>query len=230
MDDAPEIGRGVMLVCEIAGEPVARRRRDRPRRRSCARRDATWRRINALAVEGFGWIRRDEPVWPPRAVDATYEAFVDGGAAVARGPRRPVAAPARRAVRSKRGSAKRGPTTRPAGWRTATSTRPTSSRATAGYTGVIDLGEMRGAEPHYDLAYFLVQDRGGCDARGSDRRLCGGDAVRPDDLTERMRRSATVIVRRSSADGSTRDGIESLERPSGRWWLAGSARSWTTRT
>ena len=83
------------------------------------------------------------------------------------------------------------------------------------YTGVIDLGEMRGAEPHYDLAYFLVQDP----AREMlDDLIAGyadvGDA--PGDL----RGSATVIVATQLCRWIDRDGVESLDRPSGRWWLA----------
>ena len=78
VDDAPEIGRGVMLVREIEGAPLAGGDvTDRAPILRAAGRDLA--RINAIAVEGFGWIRRDEPVWPPRGEDETYAAFVDGG-------------------------------------------------------------------------------------------------------------------------------------------------------
>ena len=80
---------------------------------------------------------------------------------------------------------------------------------------MIDLGEMRGAEPHYDLAYFLVQDPG---REMLDDLIAGyadvGDA--PSDL----RGSATLIVATQLCRWIARDGIESLDRPSGRWWLA----------
>ena len=87
------------------------------------------------------------------------------------------------------------------------------------YTGVIDLGEMRGAEPHYDLAYFLVQDPAG----GKLPDLLAGYAEvapTPGDLDERLRRSAVVIVATQLCRWIDRDGIEALDRPSGRWWLA----------
>jgi hypothetical protein len=128
MDDAPEIGRGVMLVREVPGEPLdGADGVDRAPILRAAGRDLA--RINAVEVEGFGWIRRDEPVWPPRGEDATYGAFVDSGSAsisVVAGrldgdQARVLAARVDRA---------RG-TTRPAVWRTVTSTRPISISTTA---------------------------------------------------------------------------------------------------
>ncbi len=86
------------------------------------------------------------------------------------------------------------------------------------YTGVIDLGEMRGAEPHYDLAFFLVQDT----AESMLPELLLGYAevaTIPDDLDGRLRRSATVIVATQLCRWVVRDGVESFERPSGLWWL-----------
>ena len=213
VDDAPEIGRGVMLVREITGAPLAEGDVTDPAPiLRAAGRDLA--RINAVEVEGFGWIRRDEPVWPPRGEDETYAAFVDGGSVfldvvVARLPM----SAARDAL--------------DATFARARSDRPPSRLAHGDfdathiyqrdgvYTGVIDLGEMRGAEPHYDLAYFLVQDA----ARGMlDNVLAGyaevGDA--PGDLGG----SATVIVATQLCRWIDRDGVESLDRPSGRWWLA----------
>ena len=68
VDDAPEIGRGVMLVREIAGEPLAGADGvDRAPILRAAGRDLA--RINAVAVEGFGWIRREEP-WAQPAPSA----------------------------------------------------------------------------------------------------------------------------------------------------------------
>ena len=83
---------------------------------------------------------------------------------------------------------------------------------------MIDFGEIRGAEPHYDLAFFLVQDAAGAML---------GDVIAgyaeitplPADLAVRLRRSATVIVATQLCRWVDRDGIESLDRPSGRWWL-----------
>jgi len=216
MDDAPEIGRGVMLVREIAGEPLAGAERiDRTPILRAAGRDLA--RINAVAVEDFGWIRRDEPVWPLRGQDASYAAFVGAGSAS-------IAVVAERldTERERRTLAER---------LDAASADDPPGRLAHGdfdathiyqrdgvYAGVIDFGEIRGAEPHYDLAFFLVQDAAG--AMLGD--VIGGYAEitpPPADVAAKLHRSATIIVVTQLRRWVDRDGIESLDRPSGRWWL-----------
>jgi Ser/Thr protein kinase RdoA (MazF antagonist) len=217
VDDAPEIGRGVMLVREIGGEPLAGAEGiDLAPILRAAGRDLAL--INAVAVEGFGWIRRDEPVWPPRGEDATYEAFVDGGSgSLAVLADRLATDEARGALEARFGEARADdpPSRLVHGDFDATHIFQRDGR----YTGVIDFGEMRGAEAHYDLAYFLVHDHAG--AMLGD--LLAGYAqvvVLPGDLADRLRRSATVIVATQLCRWIARDGVESLGRPSGRWWLA----------
>ena len=213
VDDAPEIGRGVMLVREIEGAPLAGGDvTDRAPILRAAGRDLA--RVNAIAVEGYGWIRRDEPVWPPRGEDETYAAFVDGGSsslavvmeAIPIGDARDVLE-----ATFARARAERPPSRLAHGDFDATHIYQQDGF----YTGMIDFGEMRGAEPHYDLAYFLVQDPG---REMLDDLIAGyadvGDA--PSDL----RGSATLIVATQLCRWIARDGIESLDRPSGRWWLA----------
>ena len=85
------------------------------------------------------------------------------------------------------------------------------------YTGVIDLGEMRGAEPWYDLAFALVQDRSAVPALVAGYRDV---APVPGDLPRRLLRSATVIVATQLGRWYVRDGPDALERPSGRWWTS----------
>ena len=65
VDDGAEIGRGVMLVREVPGEPLATAGIEAATVLRAAGRDLAM--INAVPVEGFGWIRRDAPVWPLRA-------------------------------------------------------------------------------------------------------------------------------------------------------------------
>ena len=101
-----------------------------------------------------------EPVWPPRGEDQTYAAFVDG-------PSAPLGLVD---DRLRTGDAR---DVLDATFARARSDDPPSRLAHGDfdathiyqrdglYTGVIDFGEMRGAEPHYDLAYFLVQDPAG---------------------------------------------------------------------
>ena len=217
VDDGPEIGRGVMLVRAIGGEPAtgADGIDLAPILRAAGRDLAT---INSLAVDGFGWIRREEPVWPPRGEDATYEAFVNGGTgAVAALADRLPTDEARGVLEARLGEARADdPPSRLAhGDFDVTHIFQRDCR----YTGVIDLGEMRGAEPHYDLAYFLVHDQAGT-MLGD---LIAGYAevvVLSGDLATRLRRSATVIVATQLSRWIVRDGLECVERPSVRWWLA----------
>ena len=213
VDDAPEIGRGAMLVREIEGAPLGSGGvTDQAPILRAAGRDLA--RINAIAVEGYGWICRDEPVWPPRGEDATYAAFVDGGSsslaavmeALPTGDARDVLA-----ARFDRARAEEPPSRLAHGDFDATHIYQRDGV----YTGVIDLGEMRGAEPHYDLAYFLVQDQ----TRAMLGDLLAGYAE-VGDAPPDLRGSATVIVATQLCRWIDRDGLESLDRPSGRWWLA----------
>ena len=211
VDDAPEIGRGAMLVREIEGAPLAGSGvTDRAPILGAAGRDLA--RINAIAVHGYGWIRRDEPAWPPRGEDETYAAFVDVGSSSLAAVME--ALPDGAAVLEARFDRARA--------------EEPSSRLAHGdfdathiyqrdgvYTGVIDLGEMRGAEPHYDLAYFLVQDP---TREWLDDLIAGYEEV--GDAPPDLHGSATVIVATQLCRWIERDGIESLDRPSGRWWLA----------
>ena len=158
VDDAPEIGRGVMLVREIEGEPLAGG-------------DVTDRApILRAAGRDLGPDQRDRGrgvrVDPPRRA----------GVAAARARTRPTRRSWTEARRPSMWSRKRLPTERRArrpgrDVRSGAGPSEPPSRLAHGdfdathiyqrdgvYTGVIDLGEMRGAEPHYDLAYFLVQD------------------------------------------------------------------------
>ena len=212
VDDGREIGRGVMLVREIEGEQLAGADGvDRAPILRAAGRDLA--RINEIAVDGFGWIRRDEPVWPLRGEDETYASFVDGASSslatvMEALPTGDADVLAERFARAR--------------------AQEPASRLAHGdfdathiyqrdgfYAGVIDLGEMRGAEPHYDLAYFLVQDQ----ARAMLGELLAGYAE-VGDAPPDLRGSATVIVATQLCRWIARDGLGSLHRPAGRWWLA----------
>jgi len=216
VDDGPEISRGVMLVREIGGEPVAGTGGIElaPILRAAGRDLAT---INALAVQGFGWIRREEPVWPPRGEDATYEAFVNGGTEALAVLSDRLSTDERGVLDVRLGEVRADD---PSSWFAHGDFDVTHIFQRDGrYTGVIDLGEMRGAEPHYDLAYFLVHDQAG--AMLGDLLAGYAEVVDlPGDLANRLRRSATVIVATQLSRWIVRDGLESFERPSGRWWLA----------
>lgn len=82
---------------------------------------------------------------------------------------------------------------------------------------MIDLGEMRGTDPWYDLAFVLVQDRSAvADLIAGYRDV----ASVPADLPSRLLRGATLIIAAQLARWFVRDGPGALERPSGRWWTS----------
>jgi aminoglycoside phosphotransferase (APT) family kinase protein len=215
MDEAPEIGRGVMLVREVPGVPLAGADGvDRAPILRAAGRDLA--RINAVAVAGFGWVCRDEPVWPPRGEDATYEAFVEGPTgSIAAVVERLGTDETRRMLGAFDEAKADDPPSRLAhGDFDATHIFQRGGR----YTGVIDFGEIRGAEPHYDLAYFLVHDE--AEAMVGDVLTGYAEVTQVQgDITNRLQRSATIIVATQLCRWIDRDGIGSLDRPSGRWWL-----------
>jgi len=216
VDDAPEIGRGVMLVREVPGVPLAGADGvDRAPILRAAGRDLA--RINAVAVDGFGWVRRDEPVWPPRGEAATYEAFVDAAARSLSLVAERLGTDETRSMLQTRFNEAKGddPPSRLAhGDFDATHI----FHRDGGYTGVIDFGEIRGAEPHYDLAYFLVQH--GAETMLADVMAGYAEVAQvPADITNLLQRSATIIVAAQLCRWVDRDGIGSLDRPSGRWWL-----------
>src|SRR4029450_6369928 len=70
-----DLGRSVLIMGAIAGEPLARCRDERtpPRvARSAGRELAV---LNGVGVAGFGWVRRRAPVWPLRAMFRDYGEF-----------------------------------------------------------------------------------------------------------------------------------------------------------
>ena len=215
VDAGVELGRGLMIVREMPGRPLAMSREvDRGPILRAAGADLA--RINAVRVDGFGWIRRDGDAPPFRGVHATYRAFVEDGAQGLPGVAGSALDTRQRHVLS--------------GLLEASAAEDPAARLAHGdfdgthiyqregaYAGVIDLGEMRGTHSWYDLAFVLVQDRSAlADLVAGYRDV----ASVPADLPSRLLRSATLIVAAQLARWFVRDGPGALERPSGRWWTS----------
>jgi aminoglycoside phosphotransferase (APT) family kinase protein len=124
--------------------------------------------INRVTVDGFGWVRRRGPDWPVRAEHASYLAFLTSYLpATWPGPLgsllsgRVVAAVEAMLDAERRSS--------PAVGRLAHGDFDTTAIFCSGgrYTGIIDFGEIRGAEPAFDLGHFHLHDR----ERGPERLL-----------------------------------------------------------
>lgn len=215
LDDGAELGRGLMILREMPGRPLLGSDGVDPTPVLRAA-GADLARINGVEVDGFGWIRRDGAAPPFRGVHASYRAFVEEGAQGIHGVAASALDAPRDAVLSTllEAVAAEDPDARLAHG----DFDGTHIYQRAGsYTGVIDLGEMRGAEPWYDLSFALVQDRSAVSALIDGYRDV---APVPSDLPRRLLRSATVIVATQLGRWVVRDGSAALERPSGRWWTS----------
>jgi aminoglycoside phosphotransferase (APT) family kinase protein len=149
--------------------------------------------VNRVAVDGFGWVRRRGRGWPLQAEHADYERFLTSYL--------PAGWP--------------GPLASLLSGRVLTVVEelldeervhpPASARLAHGdfdttaifcsdgrYTGIIDLGEIRGAEPAFDLAHFHLHDEERVPARLLPALLAGYRrvAVPPDEPS--IRRSAVL--------------------------------------
>ena len=215
LDEGAELGRGLMILREMPGRPLVGSDGVDPTPVLRAA-GADLARINGVEVDGFGWIRRDGPAPPFRGAHASYRAFVEEGAQGIHGSAASVLDTRQAAVLSilLEAVAAEAPDARLAHG----DFDGTHIYHRAGaYTGLIDLGEMRGAEPWYDLAFALVQDRSMVSALIAGYREV---APVPSDLPRRLLRSATVIVATQLGRWVVRDGPNALDRPSGRWWAS----------
>lgn len=70
------LGRSVLIVGKIAGEPLAHCRDQRAARRVARAAGRELAVLNGVGVRGFGWVRRQAPVWPLRGRPSTYAGFV----------------------------------------------------------------------------------------------------------------------------------------------------------
>jgi Ser/Thr protein kinase RdoA (MazF antagonist) len=70
------LGRSVLIVDEIAGEPLAGCRDQHATRRIAHAAGRDLALLNSVDLQGFGWIQRKPPVWPLRATSRTYAEFV----------------------------------------------------------------------------------------------------------------------------------------------------------
>ncbi len=151
--------RSVMITTEIEGKPLtasASKKEAKAVVRAAGRDIA---RINQVRVDGFGWVKRDGPRWPPAGVCETYADFVTselpqpwpGVLAALFSPKQlagleeVIEAEKRRDISA--ASLAHGDF----------DLTPIYQRA-GRYTGLIDFGEVRGTEPLYDLGHFFLHE------------------------------------------------------------------------
>lgn len=152
------LGRSAMLTREIAGRPLSAGAPPEVEAvLEAAGRDLA--RLNSIEVEGFSWIRRDGRPLPPRGEEPDYAAFVNWE--VPSPWPGPLAGVVPNLDLDVYEEMIEGESRRPL----------TAGRLAHGdfdvthvfhrggrYTGLIDLGELRGAEPSFDLGVFHLYD------------------------------------------------------------------------
>jgi len=190
------LGRSLLIMGEIPGEPLAECRDERAARRVAHAAGRELAVLNSVGVAGFGWIQRRPPVWPLRAKSPDYAEFM-----VAYLPD-PWPGPLMALFSASELDQL---------WSLLTSERRRDLEsawlahgdfdATAifhldgRYSGLIDFGEIRGTEPLFDLGHFLLHDHQPTPIRLVDDLLAGyGEVVAlPDGHQQLVRRSAVLL-------------------------------------
>jgi Ser/Thr protein kinase RdoA (MazF antagonist) len=190
------IDRSVLITAEVPGASLAEV--DDPAVAAAVAEDAgrDLALLGSLPVDGYGFVRRLGPGWPLRAEYPCHDTFVTSHlprpwpgvlASLFRDRERDAlhdlieverARPPARAVLA-HGDFDVTPI----------------FCARGRYTGLIDLGEIRGAEPLFDLGHFLLHDRETLPVTLLPAVLRGYQHIRalPPDHTETIRRSAVLL-------------------------------------
>lgn len=153
--------RSVMLTSAIPGRPIDARLSGEALRRilNAAGRDLAL--INSIKVDGFGWIRRDQPATAElEGVEPSYRSFALGSID------EDLALLGEHQFSSAEIDSIQRIIERHDDWFDRTSARLAHGDFDAThifelngrYSGIIDFGEIRGAEPTYDLGHFHLHD------------------------------------------------------------------------
>lgn len=210
------LGCSVMVTGEIPGAPLGQRPVDASTREIVVEAGRQLALFNSVGVRGFGWIKRDEEVvsaleadhptfreWMREHLDADLAALgqarlLDAG--VAEEIRQLVARPGVLAVES---------AVLAHGDFDLTHVFHLAGR----YSGIIDLGEIRGADRWYDLGYFRM-----CESERDTEPLLpwllegyGSVTTLPADHRERIAWTSVLIAVRAWARGLARS-IEGAQR------------------
>jgi aminoglycoside phosphotransferase (APT) family kinase protein len=196
------LGRSVLIMGEVAGEPLAVCRQERAARRVARAAGGDLAVLNGVRVQGFGWVRRKAPVWPLRGTSRTYAEFVTSylpdpwpG---------PLGALFSVAELDRLWAVVDGERRRElAGATLAHGDFDTSHvlQVDGHYSGLVDFGEIRGTEPQFDLGHFFLWEHEATPVPLLDELLAGyGEvAALPADHHELVRRSAILLGLRQLA-------------------------------
>jgi aminoglycoside phosphotransferase (APT) family kinase protein len=194
--------RSVLVVSEIAGEPLAGCRDQRAARRVARAAGRELAVLNSVAVQGFGWVQRHPPAWPPRGTSTTYAEFVTSYLPDPwPGPLGPLFTVAElerlwALVDRERHRQLAGATLAHGDFDTTA-----IFQVDGDYRGLIDFGEVRGAEPLFDLGHYHLWEHRRTPLPLWEGLLAGyGEVVAlPAGYQELVGRSATLLGLRQLA-------------------------------
>lgn len=176
------VGRAVMVTTEIAGAPVSGYGAGEGLSRILAEAGRDLAVINGVPVDGFGWIRRDAALGDALAGErATFREFAlehfarDSALLGAGALRREEVAAIERIVVERDAWFDGGRAWLAHGDFDATHIYQCDGR----YTGIIDFGEIRGADRWYDLGHFNLHDGERLPVRALPFLLAGYREVAP---------------------------------------------------
>jgi len=190
------LGRSVMITTEIPGVPAASLTDPTTARSVVREAGAQLALLNAVPVNGFGWVRRDGAGWPLTAQYRDYPPFVTAylpaawpGALATLFP-----APVLDAFEDLIDRERHRPVTRARLAHGDFDTTPIFCQG-GRYTGLIDFGEIRGTEPFFDLGHFHLHDAEGMPFSLLDAVVAGYREVTPlgADARAAIRRSAILL-------------------------------------
>ena len=204
----PDLGRSMMVTTEVPGEPIGRRWQgvDVERILVAAGRDVAT--IASVPVEGFGWVRRDRPIPPGIAAElADLRSFAVGDLARHLAALVPLLGSEEcRAIRAALAHEDAFTDAGPAALAHGDLDTTHIYHLDGKYSGIIDFGEIRGADRWYDLGHFALHEREHLPIPGTRHLLAGYHQVYPaaPDDAARMLRWAILI------------GVKTLVRIAGR--------------
>jgi aminoglycoside phosphotransferase (APT) family kinase protein len=192
----PPVDRSVLVMTAVAGEALAAGADEAAARAVTRAAGRDLALLNSMDVRGFGWIRRDRLRWPLHAELSSYPAFVTSDlprpwpGVMAELFSVPQLGALDEVIADERGRSLQ------AGRLVHGDFDPTAIFVSRGrFSGFIDFGEIRGAEPLFDLGHFLLHDGAVVGWSLFDELVDGYRevVVLPDDFGRAVRTSAALL-------------------------------------
>ncbi len=194
----PELDRSLLLMTEIPGEPLSEVRDPELARHAARRAGRDAALLNSLAVDGFGWIDWTTPSWPPKGPVSRYADFAHEFIPADLGERHALLdglfgeheLDALDDVIASQATRRLGHGTLSHGDLDVTAIYVHEGE----YSGLIDFGELRGGEPEFDRAHFLLHDQETNPVRLSDAFLEGHAEVSGSTAPMALLRQVAILV------------------------------------